>query len=166
VAAALAACGLGVLYALVSAYWGAGGTRLLETVGGALERAGRAHDAALLAVVWITVVVKLAVAAAGLVAVGIPGDARWHRGARLVSWSAAVVLVGYGGVLTAAGLLVQAGVIRASAHADFTALRWHTYLWDPWFLLWGVLLATALWRSRPRSAHRPGHRTNTPGAGR
>ncbi len=62
---------------------------------------------------------------------------------------ASVVLVVYGGVLTAIGLLVQAGVVAASARADQTALRWHAYLWDPWFLLWGALLAAGLWRSRP-----------------
>jgi hypothetical protein len=24
-----------------------------------------------------------------------------------------------------------------------TALRWHLGLWDPWFLVWGLLLAAA-----------------------
>ncbi|HEY2595515.1 MAG TPA: hypothetical protein VGK33_16610 [Chloroflexota bacterium] len=109
---------LAALYAAVSAYWGAGGTALLDTIGGTLEREGRARSAGLLAVVWLTVLLKLA----------------------------AVVLVLYGGVLTLIGLLVQADVVHASAHADHTALRWHAFLWDPWFLLWGLLLAAALTR--------------------
>ena len=25
---------------------------------------------------------------------------------------------------------------------------WHAYPWDPWFLLWGLLIATALLRSK------------------
>ena len=53
---ACAASLLGVLYAGVSAYWGAGGTALLDTIGGTLEREGRARAAGLLAIVWITVV--------------------------------------------------------------------------------------------------------------
>ena len=46
------------------------------------------------------------------------------------------------------GLLVQAGVIGRSAHPDNRALEWHAYLWDPWFLIWGLLSVTALLRSR------------------
>lgn len=43
---------LGALYAAVSAYWAAGGTALLDTIGGALERAGRDRAAGLLVLVW------------------------------------------------------------------------------------------------------------------
>ena len=33
-------------------------------------------------------------------------------------------------------------------HADRRALTWHAYLWDPWFLLWGLLVLAALCRDR------------------
>jgi len=52
-------------------------------------------------------------------------------------------------VLTTTGLLVQADVIHSSRKADQRALTWHAYLWDPWFLVWGVLITAALLRSRP-----------------
>jgi hypothetical protein len=141
---------LGVLYAGVSAYWGAGGTALLDTIGGALEREGRLRAAALLAVVWITVMLKLAVSGLGLIAVGKPEwlSARQCRLARGAAWLAAIMLTHYGGVLTVIGLLVQAKIVPASAHADHTALRWHAFLWDPWFLLWGLSLPTALAMTR------------------
>jgi hypothetical protein len=48
-------------------------------------------------------------------------------------------------------------VIRADTDADTKALRWHAYLWDPWFLGWGVLVALALLASRP--SHRRSDRT-------
>jgi hypothetical protein len=51
-------------------------------------------------------------------------------------------------VLTAIGLVIQLDLVHPSPTADHTALRWHAYLWDPWFLVWGLLLATALARSR------------------
>lgn len=51
-------------------------------------------------------------------------------------------------MLTLVGLLVQADVIHATRDADHRALAWHAYLWDPWFLGWGLLLTAALWRSR------------------
>jgi hypothetical protein len=80
----------------------------------------------------------------------------------LLTWIEAAMLTGYGLVLTASGLLVQAGVIKAAAHADRLALRWHAYLWDPWFLIWGIFVFLALCRSRPASQdHLPGR---VPGA--
>jgi hypothetical protein len=160
---------LAALYAGVSAYWGAGGTALLDTIGGTLEREGRAHSAGLLAVVWLTVLLKLAGGGIGLVAVSQPRwlSSRWRRVVGRLAWLGAVVLVLYGGVLTLTGLLVQAGIVHASAHADHKALRWHAFLWDPWFLVWGLLLAAALtlgvpadqrpcsqWRSRWRTGTR------------
>ena len=154
---ACAGAALGVLYAAVSAYWGAGGTALLDTIGGMLEREGRAHKPGLLAVVWTTVALKLTASGIGLLAVAQPHwlSPRWCRVVRAAAWLAAVVLVLYGGVLTSVGLLVQADIVHASTHADHKALQWHAFLWDPWFLVWGLLLATALTLTRRPSTDRP-----------
>ena len=46
-------------YAAISAYWGLGGTWLLDTVGGSLETAGRSGTAGLLAAVWAAAVLKV-----------------------------------------------------------------------------------------------------------
>jgi hypothetical protein len=59
-----------------------------------------------------------------------------------------VILTAYGLVLTVTGLLVQSGVIVSSASADHRAQRWHAYLWDPWFLVWGLLVTVALVQTR------------------
>jgi hypothetical protein len=115
--------------------------------------------------VWLTVALKLIAAAVGLLAVAQlrwlrPGQSRIVRGA---AWLAAAVLVLYGGVLTSVGLLVQADIVHASGHADHDALRWHAFLWDPWFLVWGLLLAIALTRTRPcrhRTARAPAGRSH------
>jgi Protein of unknown function (DUF3995) len=147
---------LGALYAAVSAYWGAGGTALLDTIGGTLEHEARDRAAGVLVVVWATVAVKLAASGIGLLAVAQPRwlSPRWNRVMRGAAWLEAVVLVLYGGVLTLVGLLVQTGIVHASVHADHKALRWHAFLWDPWFLVWGILLATALALSRQPSTNR------------
>lgn len=150
VGSARAACVVGLLYALLSAYWGLGGTRFLDTIGGTLEREGRARTGLIVAVLWLSVILKLLAAAVGLLAAGPQPRTRLRRLARRTAWAAAGVLTLYGCLLTAVGLLVQADVLSASADADHRALRWHAYLWDPWFLLWGVLLGIALARSRPR----------------
>ncbi len=143
---AWAAFGVGLAYALVSVAWGLGSTWALGTVGGALEREGRSGSLALAVIVWLSVLLKLTAAGLGLAAVlpRVPPG----RLVILLAWAAAAVLVVYGAVLTVVGLLVQGDVIHASQNADRRALAWHAYLWDPWFLLWGLLLAAALWRSR------------------
>ena len=133
----------------MSAYWAAGGTGLLDTIGGDIERWGRERSETVVAALWVIVAVKTAVAIAAPVLVE-PGGARlpsWTTGRvpRALGWIAAAVLTVYGGALTIAGLLVEAGVVEASADADPKALAWHAYLWDPWFLR-GALRSS--WRCR------------------
>ena len=153
--AAGAACVVGLLYAAVSLYWAAGGTWLLHTVGGSFARPGPANDATVIIAVWAAAVLKLAAALLPLLALRNPR--RQPRVARLLAWIAAGTLIIYGAVLTIIGLLVQADVVHSPANTDWQALTWHAYLWDPLFLAWGALIATALLRSRsatPRRATR------------
>jgi Protein of unknown function (DUF3995) len=154
-AAAYAAFLIGLLYAAVSAYWGLGGTRLLNTIGGTLEREGRASTTSVRLLVWTAALLKLTAALVGLIAATRQHrlTRRRRRRARQGAWTIALILTLYGGVLTAIGLLIQLDLVHASPTADRTALRWHAYLWDPWFLVWGLLLATALVRSRSRGAN-------------
>ena len=161
-----AAVVVGLLYGAVSVYWGLGGTALANTVGGAIEHQVRSGSTTGLSLIWTAVGVKLAAAL-------LPVPATWlrsssvRRWARRLSWIAAVILTVYGLVQTAAGLLVQAGVIHASATADHRALAWHAYLWDPWFLIWGLLIAAALRSGQNRRSRRTAvARRSGPGAGR
>ena len=153
---AQAGCVAGLAYAAISVYWAAGGTWLLNTVGGTLEQQGRAGNLGIILAVWAAAVLKIIGAIVPLAAVGVtPGQATTgrRRQMRVLAWLEAAVLTIYGLVLTGAGLLVQSGVIASAASADHRALAWHAYLWDPWFLLWGVLITAALARSRqPRAA--------------
>jgi succinate dehydrogenase hydrophobic anchor subunit len=87
----------------------------------------------------------------------------FHRVQWRLAQLEAVVLIGDGVVLTTAGLLVQAAVIHRSAHADSRALAWHAFLWDPWFLVWGLAVALAL---RPHATSGVRHESSTPNADR
>lgn len=66
---AQAACIVGLLYAAVSVCWGLGGTWLLDTVGGSLERQGRAGDTTVMLTLWAAVLLKMIAAVLPLVAV-------------------------------------------------------------------------------------------------
>jgi hypothetical protein len=156
--AARAAFAVGLLYAAVSVYWGLGGTWLVDTVGGSLAKLGRGHNAGVIAAVWGAAVLKLIAAALPLLALRHRSGSRRDRALWVLAWIAAGVLIAYGLVLTAVGLLVQADVIHASKTADHRALAWHAYLWDPWFLLWGALIAAALLLSGGTRGHRESRR--------
>src|SRR5216684_1708300 len=112
---ARAAAVVGGLYAAVSAYWAFGGSGLLDTIGGTLARQGRAAGA--VAAAGAAAILKLLAAVVPLRAVQRRRRAREQRVTELLAWMAAFILSAYGLILTAAGLLLQAGVIEASPTA-------------------------------------------------
>jgi hypothetical protein len=143
--AALAAAALAFASAAVSLYWTLGGTGLLDTVGGEIERLARERSAAAIAVVGATAVAKLL---AGALALAMLLSERRPLFRAAIGGGALLAL--YGGVLVVAGALVLAGAIDSSEPVDEYALRWHVFLWDMWFLVWGAALAVAGRRLLPR----------------
>jgi hypothetical protein len=143
--AALAAAALAFASAAVSLYWTLGGTGLLDTVGGEIERLARERSAAAIAVVGATAVAKLL---AGALALALLRSDRRPLFRAAIGGCALLAL--YGGVLVVAGALVLAGAIDSSEPVDEYALRWHVFLWDMWFLVWGAALALAGRRLLPR----------------
>jgi Protein of unknown function (DUF3995) len=155
--AASAASVLGIGSAAVSLGWALGGTFLLDTVGGGIEQAALAGTPLALATIVAVVAAKVVAALLPGWAVSPDGSAVYpsarRRIVRALAWSEAVLLTGYGAVMTVGGVLVTTGVIDAAPGADLHAIAWHAYLWDPWFLLWGLAATVALVASR-----RPGRR--------
>ncbi|MGI9092281.1 MAG: DUF3995 domain-containing protein [Mycobacteriales bacterium] len=148
--AAVLALVVGGGYAVVSGYWAVGGTGLLDTVGGVFQRAGRSGGTAVVVALWIVVAIKLIAAVLPLLVLRPALRRGWRRVVWTLAWVDAVILTLYGLVLTTTGLLVQADVVQATNGADHRALAWHAYLWDPWFLVWGLLVGAALLCRRPQ----------------
>jgi hypothetical protein len=140
------------LSSLVSAYWAAGGTALLSTVGGEVERLGRKGGTAVVLVLAVTALAK-AVGAALAVALVRPPRRLPVPALEVIALVGGVLLALYGGVLTALGAVAATGVLGPPA--DRRALLWHVLLWDPWFLVWGVLLLTAATARRRSRLRRP-----------
>jgi hypothetical protein len=138
------ASALAIASASLSVFWTFGGTWLLDTVGGAIEKLARTRSPSALALGTATALAKIG---AGLLALALVRP--WGRyvpdrtlvganvivSAVLVTWGAANVLIGG---------LALAGAVSPADGIDERALRWHVFVWDLWFLLWGASLAIAL----------------------
>jgi hypothetical protein len=136
------AAGVGTVHALVTIYWAFGGSALLQTVGRDMVVLFAGRRWLLLPVA----AVKLAVAVAPVVL-----DRRswpWRPLTRGLAWSAATVLIFWGGINTVVGNLVLGGAIEPSGGYDRRGMIGHAWLWDPLFLLWGTALAVGLAGSR------------------
>jgi hypothetical protein len=140
--AATAALVVGLTYTAVSAYWGLGGRWLLATVGSSLDTDHQRVPVIL--AVSAAVVLKAAGALIPLQACRPAQRSNWHPRLRKLAWAEGAALMIYGFVLTSVGLLVQADVIHPGRTADRRALAWHAYFWDPWFLVWGLLVVITL----------------------
>lgn len=151
--AAVVAAVVGSAYAAVSIAWGLGSTVLLDTVGGDLAAGGRAGAGIIVVVLWAAVMLKVAAVVLPLLVAAHTMRPVYQRVVRVLTWIEAVALTGYGLVLTTVGLLVVADVVHAAPGADNRALAWHAFVWDPWFLVWGVLVLLTLLGSRiPRQS--------------
>jgi hypothetical protein len=148
------AVALMLLSAAASAYWAVGGTGLLDTVGGSIAHWGRDGGADVRLALAAIVVLKLVAAWLPARAIRAPCP----HAVRRLAWLEAAILTVYGGVLTGTGVAVQAGVVGGGADADWKALDWHVYLWDPWFLVVGLLVWVALRRTRRAEPGRRGLR--------
>lgn len=124
---------------------GWGGRFGLDTLGGEIERRALAGDRTVFALAWAAVALKVI---GGVLALALALVRPWgHRLPRrrvvLTAQVCAVCLTLYGAVMEVGNTLVVMGIVRPKA-VDWRALRWHWRLWDLSFLIWGILLASAV----------------------
>jgi Protein of unknown function (DUF3995) len=143
---AYAAAVLAFASAAVSLYWTLGGIRLLDTIGGSIEDLARERSGGALVLGILVVLLKVAGGWLALALVRPWGARMGRRLLAVVGAAAGALLVLYGGANVLVGGLVLSGVITPSDPVDRHALRWHVFVWDLWFLLWGLSLALAIWR--------------------
>ena len=140
-AAAYLAAGLAFASAATTAYWLAGGTALLGTLGGSVERLARDRGSAALALAAAVIVIK---SGAGVLALLLVVPA-WRGGRPIIVLDivAAAVLCLWGGANVLVGALILSGAIERT-DVNRHALRWHVFLWDAWFVIWGIALTLAV----------------------
>lgn len=166
---AYAAAVVTAVFAVPNVYWGLGGTAGLDTLGGVVEEQARAGDPAIHAMNWVAVGLKLLLAGVAIALVH-PLPRVPNGAVRGVAWAGAVILVVYGFAQTLGVGLMYLGVLEPGDGLTERALLWRLLLWEPWFLVCGVLLGTATWLQgrRGRSPRRlRGPRAGSPrGPGR
>jgi hypothetical protein len=163
------ASALAIASAAVSVFWTFGGTWLLDTVGGSIEKLARTRSPSAVALGTATSLAKIG---AGLLALALVRPWGRHVPDRMlkgVNVFVSAVLVTWGGANVLIGGLALAGAVSPADGLDERALRWHVFVWDLWFLVWGASLAIALsgfgartGRRRPGQAARGGGLPTSP----
>lgn len=139
--AALAAAAWAVLFAVPSFYWALGGDFGTGTIAADVDEAlGAAAEAW---IIGLTGVLKLALAALALSF--LVDDLPVPRRSRVaLGWLVALALGLYGIANFAGHALMLAGLDDIPPALGRTAVHWHTFFWDPYWLLGGVLFGLAV----------------------
>lgn len=147
----VAAAAVGLVHAGFTIYWAVGGPRLLRTVGSWAVELVDDRPGVAGAVLGVVAVVKISGSLVPvLVEAGrVGGRRRW----RALEWIGAAVLVGYGLLNVVVAWAVLGGLVTSADGYDRSAELGHAALWDPLFLLWGLLLAAGLAKTRTRRLH-------------
>jgi Protein of unknown function (DUF3995) len=136
----------GFIHAGFSLYWALGGRWLLPTVGQwALDYA---RESPVTAGILLMIVAAVKGAVAIFPVLASEGKLARPRAWRGLAWLAAIVLTGYGAVNSIVAWLVLGGVLRPEGGYDRQAMIGHAYLWDPLFLVWGLLLGVGVFAGR------------------
>ena len=157
--AAYAATAWAAVFAALSFYWAAGGTAGAVTIGPAIAAPVLARDPTWVAILWGTGALKLLGGLLALALVRPWGRLIPRRLLLVVGWGASALMGLYEGAasLVQHGLMA-AGVLSIPDGLGATALRWHLLLWDPWWLVGGILFGLATWSYSRRSRGRAGRR--------
>ncbi len=142
-------------FALVSFYWALGGTFGIGTLAQTIQDVARDGDQAMLAATWITGLLKVV---GGLLMLSLvqPWGSRLSRRLRIVlGYLAGVGLALYGAAGFVEKLLMKLGVIDVPDSLGEDAVRWYLLLWEPFWLLGGVLFLAATRRFQPSRRSRP-----------
>jgi Protein of unknown function (DUF3995) len=134
--AGYAACAWALAFAIPSLYWGLGGEAGIESIAARPEEiAGISDDGIVLATAAAKIVAGLAVLA---LVQNRPGG-RAHGALRIAVRVGGALLVLYGAAEFVDHLLMVTGAIDTPPELGSTAAAWHLALWDPYFVLGGVL---------------------------
>jgi len=145
--AGYAACAWALIFAAMSFYWAAGGGLGIETQAPGIKEYAEAREPWFVALLWATGAAKVI---GGLLALALvqPWGRMFPRWMLLTAgWAAGVGMTLYGGLNLVIGVVIAG--LRAAGLAggpeDASAFWWHLLLWDPWWLVGGILFLATTW---------------------
>lgn len=138
------AAGLMLAHAVLSAYWAAGGTALLNLLSDGIQEQADLRESWFIAMIWGIALLKAFVALIGLVLVQ-----GWTASVPrvlllMVTWGTGIILTLYGLTNVLGGVLNLAGIVGASGERS-TAFWAYLLLWSPWWLAIGTCYLLLSW---------------------
>lgn len=133
------------LFAASSFYWAAGGTIGISTIGDTIT--GLSKDSSFITVLWLTGSLKLLAGALVLLLVWPPKRHITYKLVKISVWAAGLIFTLYGGANLAVRGLMGLGILTTPEAMHSQAAYWHLLLWDPYWLLGGVLFLSCAWLS-------------------
>jgi Protein of unknown function (DUF3995) len=138
----------------MSFYWAAGGTVGLETLGAEIEREARAREAGTVALVWLTGGLKVLGGLLALAMVPLWSGTIPRPALSVLGWATGILLLVYAAANFVQHGLMATGVIDTPAALGSSAVTWHLALWDPFWLIGGILFTAAAWQYGRRARQR------------
>jgi hypothetical protein len=139
---AYAACSWAFLFAALSFFWAAGGRTGLQP----LELEAAPGDAMWIVINLVAGIIKISIGLIALALVQPWGRIIPRKLLRAGAWALGVGMFLYGGLGLVSDVLHLSGVIADPANGKW--FFWYLVLWDPWWMLGGVLYLTAAWLTR------------------
>jgi uncharacterized protein DUF3995 len=149
-----AACAWAAIFALMSLYWAAGGLVGGETLGVEIDRLAHERGAAFVCGLWAAVAVKAVAAGLALALVESWGRRLPRRLLLVIGRVTGAAITLYAAVNFVQHTLMATEAIATPAALGTQALPWHLALWDPLWLVGGILFlaATRAFQVSPRAA--------------
>jgi hypothetical protein len=153
--AGYAACAWSLAYMLPHLYWAVGGTAMLSAF-----RPAAAEEPAFRLINGVASAMLTGAALVGLILARRPDRRALHMGLLAIAWAGCALSFAHGAYGIADRTLIVAGVklveSRHFAPDEHTWVLWDLFVFEPWFLIEGVLLGLAGWASltRPRDRRR------------
>ena len=131
------------LFALVSLYWAAGGMVGSDTLGVEIDRLAHERDASFVGVVWAASALKALAAALALALIQTWGRRLPRRLLLVMGWATGAFITLYALANAIQHALMASEVISTPEDLGADAVAWHLALWDPFWLIGGLLFLAA-----------------------
>jgi hypothetical protein len=129
------------------------------TFGADIARLARERDAGFIAVLWLAVLAKSLGGVLLLAWARQPAPRVPPRLLRLLTRAGGALILPYGIANLVQHALMRSGALAVPHGLGARALRWHLWLWDPYWILGGLLFLA------PRAVNVPGSRADPAGGG-